>query len=135
MASDDRRMLPLECSSTAERRVAPRQMVVYRLDVLAANDCAGFLLDVSSTGLRARFKHGLDVGATLSLSLEFPRWLELGKSLEVRGRFVWVRTTQNGATEAGFAFDGLSRKSEGILEVLIQRLSEARLEDESDAPN
>jgi len=125
-------MQPLQGSATVERRSAPRQAVTYRLDVTATDGCAGFLLDVSATGLRARFKQGLDVGATLALHIEFPRWLELGKGLDVSGRFVWVRAGENGATEAGFAFDGLSRKSESILEVLIQRLCEARREDESD---
>ncbi len=125
-------MLPFQSSATAERRSAPRQMVTYRLDVIATDGCAGFLLDVSATGLRARFKQGLDVGATLALRLEFPRWLELGKGLDLSGRFVWVRPGENGATEAGFAFDELSRKSDTVLAVLIQRLSDARLEDEAD---
>ena len=126
-------MLPLKGPATAERRSAPRQAVTYRLDVIATDGCAGFLLDVSTNGLRARFKQGLDVGATLALRIEFPRWLELGKGLDLCGRFVWVRAGENGATDAGFAFDGLSRKSESVLEVLIQRLCEARLEDEADA--
>jgi len=125
-------MLPLKSSATAERRAAPRQAVTYRLDVVAPDAGSGFLLDVSTTGLRARFKPGLDVGSIQSLRIEFPRWLELGKWLDVNGRFVWVRAHEGGVTEAGFAFDGLSRKSEGVLEVLIQRLSEARLEDEAD---
>ena len=116
-----------------ERRAVPRQDVSYRMDVIASDGCAGYLLDVSPTGLRARFKHGLDVGATRSLRIEFPRWLELGKSLDVPGRFVWVRAAEAGTTEVGFAFDGLTRKSESVLEVLIQRLSEARIEDEADA--
>jgi len=126
-------MSPPESTATTERRVAPRQAVTYRLDVIAPDGCAGFLLDVSTTGLRARFKQGLDVGATVALRIEFPRWLELGKGLDVSGRFVWVRAREGGATEAGFAFDGLSRKSEGVLEVLIQRLCEARNEDDADA--
>jgi hypothetical protein len=121
-----------ESTATAERRVAPRQPVSYRLDVVAPDGCVGFLLDISMTGLRARFKQGLDVGATARLCIEFPRWLELGKGLDVSGRFVWLRACEGGATEAGFAFDGLSRKSEGVLEVLIQRLTEARIEDDSD---
>jgi hypothetical protein len=125
-------MLPVETSATDERRAAPRQAVTYRLDVIATGEVSGFLLDISTTGLRARFKQGLDVGATQALRIEFPRWLELGKGLDVSGRFVWLRAREGGSTEAGFAFDGLSRKSESVLEVLIQRLSEARLEDESD---
>jgi hypothetical protein len=125
-------MLPPKDTATADRRAAPRQVVTYRLDVIAEDGSAGFLLDVSTTGLRARFRHGLDVAATRVLRIELPRWLELGKSLEVSGRFVWVRAG-DGPTEAGFAFDGLSHRSESVLEVLIQRLSEARSEDETPA--
>jgi hypothetical protein len=122
-------MVPLKPSATTERRAAPRQAVVYRLDVVAPGGSAGCLLDVSATGMRVRFKSELDLGATQRLRLEFPRWLELGSGLDVAGRFVWVRSTSRGATEAGFAFDGLSRKDESVLLVLIQRLSEALLED------
>jgi len=126
-------MFPQRPAVTAERRATPRQVVTYRLDVLAPDGGVGFLLDVSATGLRARFKNGIDVGAIHSLHIEFPRWLELGKGLDLSGRFVWVRAAEGGATEAGFSFDGLSRKSESVLEVLIERLCEARLEDEDGA--
>jgi hypothetical protein len=44
-----------------------------------------------------------------------------------------VRKTEVGATEAGFAFDGLTRKELYVLQVLIQRLSEALFEDRADA--
>jgi len=123
-------MLPQRSAATGERRATPRQVVTYRLDVITPDGGAGFLLDISSTGLRARFKQGIEVSAIHSLRLEFPRWLELGKGLDLSGRFVWVRAAGGGATEAGFSFDGLSRKSESVLEVLIERLCEARLEDE-----
>jgi hypothetical protein len=123
-------MLPHRNPAVSERRAAPRQRVAYRLDALVKDGTVGCLLDVSTSGLRARFKHALDVGAIQSLRIEFPRWLELGAGLDVHGRFVWVRTTPSGATEAGFAFDELSRKVESVLEVLVQRLSEALAEDE-----
>jgi len=112
-----------------ERRVAPRQQATYRLDVLFPDRSAGFLLDVSSSGLRLRFKQGLDVEGTRSLQIVFPRWLELGEGLEVSGRFVWIRASQSGGAEAGFAFDGLTRKDENVLSVLIQRLAAALEED------
>lgn len=122
----------LERSSLAgERRVATRQAVVYRLDVVLADGTAGCLMDLSATGMRVRFKQPLDVGATQELRLEFPRWLELGAGLDVRGRFVWMRSTEQGGTEAGFAFDGLSRKEASVLEVLLQRLVEALAEDQA----
>ena len=113
----------------ADRRATPRQLVAYRLDVVTADGAAGCLLDVSTTGVRVRFKHALDVSATQGLRVDFPRWLELGAGLDLSGRFVWLRGTADGGTEAGFAFDGLSRKESSVLEVLIQRLTEAVAED------
>lgn len=127
------RMHPPRTSAVSERRVATRQRVAYRLDVLAGEGHSGCLLDVSTSGLRVRFKPGVDVGPIENVRIEFPRWLELGAGLEVAGRFVWVRTTASGAPEAGFAFDALSRKVQGVLEVLVQRLSEAQVEDQADA--
>ena len=110
---------------SGERRANRRQRVAYRLDVLAGDGNAGCLLDVSSAGLRVRFKRAVDVSTIHSLRIDFPRWLELGTGLDVQGRFVWLRTTPTDATEAGFAFDGLSRKVTSVLEVLVQRLTEA----------
>lgn len=125
-------MISLKGSGTADRRIAPRQQVTYRLDALSSDGKAGYLLDISSTGMRVRFKAGIDVGATQCLTLMFPRWLELGEGLELAGRFVWVRQTASGATEGGFAFDGLSRKASGVLSVLVQRLAEAVAEDRAE---
>lgn len=104
-------------------------MVAYRLDALTEGGNVGCLLDISLVGMRVRFKQALDMGATHGLSLVFPRWLELGSGIDLAGRFVWVRAGQEGATDAGFAFDKLSRKQEGVLTVLIQRLSDALCED------
>lgn len=119
----------LRSSAVSDRRAAHRQLVAYRLDVTADEGCSGCLLDLSTTGMRVRFKAGLDLGSTRHLRLDFPRWLELGAGLELSGRFVWMRTRPDGATEAGFAFDGLSHKEESLLTVLIQRLAEALAED------
>lgn len=127
-------MLPLRRSAVSERRAAPRQVVAYRLDVVATGGTSGCLLDVSSTGMRVRFKRSLDVSPIDRLSIEFPRWLELGGGLELRGRFVWMRSTSGGDTEAGFAFDGLSRKEESVLRVLVQRLADALAEDRAHGP-
>lgn len=107
-----------------ERRIAPRQTVAYRMDVLTADGRLGCLLDISVSGMRVFFKHGLDVSATQELRLEFPRWLELDSGLSVRGRFVWLRSHPEGGAEAGFSFDELSRKERGSLERLIERLAE-----------
>jgi hypothetical protein len=118
-------------SAISERRAARRQRVAYRLDVMAGDGSIGCILDVSASGLRARFKPTIDVGTVETLRIEFPKWLELGASVEVTGRFVWVRMTSDGATEGGFAFAGLSRKVEGIVELLVTRLAEALFEDRS----
>ena len=120
-----------EEQTTAERRSAQRHTVVYRLDVIASEGSVGCLLDISSAGMRVRFKQALDVGEIESLRVEFPRWLELGDGLETRGRFVWVRSIGSSGTEAGFSFDGLKRKEHSVLEVLVQRLAEAVTEDQT----
>lgn len=120
-------------SVASDRRVAPRQVVAYRLDVVAEEGSAGCLLDLSVTGMRVRFKPGLDLGSTQCLRIDFPRWLELGAGVDLGGRFVWMRARPDGGTEAGFAFDGLSRKAESLLTVLIQRLAEALAEDSGSA--
>jgi hypothetical protein len=126
-------MSGLEHAVDTERRSAIRHSVVYRLDVLAPGGCAGCLLDLSITGMRVRFRDPLDLAAVQKLTVEFPRWLELGAGLELSGRFVWVRSTSEHVTEAGFAFDGLSRKEENVLRLLIQRLTEALSEDRASA--
>jgi hypothetical protein len=122
-------MLPLRHSIVSERRAAPRQVVAYRLDVVEPGGLHGCLLDVSLTGMRVRFRRAVDVSRIHALSIEFPRWLELGTGIELQGRFVWMRSTAAADTEAGFAFDGLSRKAESLLRVLVQRLADALAED------
>ncbi len=108
-----------------DRRSTPRQAVGYRLDVLTPDGTVGYLLDISSTGMRVSFKRGLDVAGTQELRVEFPRWLELGAGLDLCGRFVWVRQTEDKVAEGGFAFTQLSQKQRACLEGLIQRLAEA----------
>jgi hypothetical protein len=125
-------MTPPRSPVEAERRAAARYSVAYRLDVSVPDGNAGCLLDISTTGMRVRFRHAFDLATTTRLRIEFPRWLELGSHLEVGGRFVWLRSGPSG-TEAGFAFDGLSRKELSVLQVLIQRLTEAQLEDRPQA--
>jgi len=125
-------MQPSRNVAVGERRAVPRQRVTYRLDVTTAQGDNGCLLDLSTTGLRVRFKKELDVAAIHAIRIDFPRWLELGAGLDVSGRFVWVRAGSAGAVEAGFAFDELSRKVESVLEVLVQRLSDALVEDRAD---
>jgi hypothetical protein len=115
--------------STSDRRVAQRQTVAYRLDVVTREGEVGCLLDLSLTGMRVRFKGTLDAGRTNQLTLEFPRWLELGEGLTLGGRFAWMKQREAGVQEFGFAFDGIGRKEQGVLAVLIQRLAEAQAED------
>lgn len=112
-----------------ERRTAPRQTVTYRLDVIAEDGRNGCLLDLSQAGMRVRFAQGFDVSGEQTLRIEFPRWLELGRGLDVRGRFAWIRTAERGATEGGFAFTELSRKDQNLLAQLLEQLVEAMTED------
>jgi hypothetical protein len=112
-----------------DRRAAERQVVAYRLDVSAPGGATGCLLDLSMGGMRVRFRCELDVAGTKRLTLTLPRWLELGTQLEVDGRFVWTREAKSGFLEVGFAFEELSRKQEGLVRLLIQRLSDALAED------
>jgi len=121
-------MFQVRSLSGTERRTAPRQ-VAYRLDMSASDGAGGCVLDISTAGMRVRFKRALDVGALTALHIEFPRWLDIGTGLDVRGRFVWVRSTETGGTEAGFAFDDLGRKERSVLHQLIHRLGEALSED------
>lgn len=116
-------------ASTSDRRVAQRQSVAYRLDVVTDEGEVGCLLDLSLTGMRVRFKGALDAGKTTRLTVEFPRWLELGEGVTLSGRFAWMKSREAGVQELGFAFDGVGRKEQGVLAVLIQRLSEAQAED------
>ena len=117
-------------SLATDRRNAPRQSVVYRLDVLSEDGEVGCLLDISLTGMRVRFKSEVDIGHASVLTLEFPRWLELGEGLTLTGRFAWIKPRGEDVRDLGFAFDGLGRKEAGVLAVLIQRLSEAKDEDQ-----
>lgn len=116
--------------STAERRVAQRQTVVYRLDVVTDSGEVGCLLDLSLTGMRVRFKEELDTGSAQQLTVEFPRWLELGEGVTLGGRFAWMSRRDKGVLEFGFAFDDLAKKEQSVLAVLIERLAEAQAEDQ-----
>jgi len=116
---------------TTDRRNAQRQSVAYRLDVLTEKGEVGCLLDLSLSGMRVRFKGEPAVSSASALTLEFPRWLELGESLTLNGRFAWMSRRDKSASEYGFAFDGVGRKEQGVLAVLIQRLAEAQAEDQA----
>lgn len=116
-------------TSTSDRRIANRQTVAYRLDVVTERGEVGCLLDLSLNGMRVKFKGEFDAGTTKELSIEFPRWLELGDGVSLAGRFAWMKKREAGVQEFGFAFDGVGRKEQGILAVLIQRLADAQAED------
>lgn len=122
-------MTSREQVSTSDRRIAQRQSVAYRLDVVTGQGEVGCLLDLSLTGMRVRFKGELDTGVTNQLTIEFPRWLELGEGVPLKGRFAWMKSREAGVQEFGFAFDGVGRKEQGVLAVLIQRLADAQAED------
>jgi hypothetical protein len=89
----------------------------------------GCLLDLSAGGMRVLCGPGLDIINSENLRIEFPRWLDLGDGLAVRGRFVWCKACSDGTgTEAGFAFDALSKKDTAFLEMLIEKIADATQE-------
>jgi hypothetical protein len=118
-------MVPPKAEKSAlERRVAPRQTVTYRMDVSAADGTLGYLLDVSMNGMRVFFRDVKNLAEIAEIHIDFPRWLELGNGLDVRGRFAWVRPSGAGA-EGGFAFDGLSKSERTLLGELVEKLADA----------
>jgi hypothetical protein len=107
-----------------DRRTAPRETAVCPLDILDAKGrLIGCLADVSSGGLRIlRLANPEDVELGC-LVLEIPRWLGLERTLELPGRFVWLRSGPYGM-EAGFAFDKLSKGKTATLAALAEKLAE-----------
>ncbi len=116
-----------------EKRQTPRRRVAYRMDVSdRSRGMVGCLLDLSSSGMRVLCSPGMDIVHADRLRIEFPRWLELGAGLEVKGRFVWCKACADGyGTEAGFAFDTFSKKERALLEVLIAKIADANQDDEA----
>ena len=113
--------------TTVERRSAPRKRVAYRMDVTDDERAmVGCLLDLSTGGMRVLCSGNMDILNVQSLRIEFPRWLDLGDGLPVKGRFVWCKSCSDGyGTEAGFAFDSMSKKDKALLEMLVNKLAEA----------
>ncbi len=122
---------PACLKSTAERRrQGTRRPVVYRLDVSETSGRdVGFLLDISTGGMKIRCYADVDVPALQKLRLIFPKWLGLGTHVDVVGRIAWRKPYGDSQVEGGFAFDGLSADAVAKLEELIMRLSEAAIED------
>jgi hypothetical protein len=116
--------------STAERRQSRRRRVAYRMDVTdQERSMVGCLLDLSTGGMRVLCGAGLDIVNSEKLRIEFPRWLDLGDGLVVSGRFVWCKACSDGTgTEAGFAFEALSRKDTAFLTVVIEKIADATQE-------
>lgn len=110
---------------TTERRRAERRRVAYRMDVTdEERGMVGCLLDLSTSGMRVLCGPGLDIVKTESLRIEFPRWLQLGEGIDVKGRFVWCKACSDGyGTEAGFAFDAMSRRETALLGALITKIA------------
>ena len=112
-----------------DRRQEARERTYYRLDVLGkGGHLVGCMVDLSQGGMRVRRIAEEDFAQLENLTIELPRWLDLGRELQVKGRFVWYRETPDGM-EGGFAFDGLSRKTESRLTQLIERIDQAARED------
>lgn len=115
----------------AERRQTRRRRVAYRMDVTdQERSMVGCLLDLSTGGMRVLCGPGVDIVGSDELRIEFPRWLDLGEGLPVKGRFVWCKACGDGyGTEAGFAFDAMSKKESLLLEALIDKLAAAIQDD------
>ena len=115
---------------TIERRKTPRQRVHYRMDVSDPNgEFFGCLLDVSSSGMRVLTSEDVNVLNVTKLKIELPRWLELGETIRIEGRFVWCKAKSRGKMEAGFSFDGLRESEQDKLDQLVDRVSQAAEED------
>lgn len=118
-----------ELQNTVDRRLNPRKSARYRLDIADdSGEHVGYVVDISPAGMRVRCEPDVDIGGTSALRIVFPRWLGLGESLKVPGRFVWCRPNPAG-NEAGFAFADLRRKQQAKLESLIDQLSTAAADD------
>ncbi|MEM7310746.1 MAG: PilZ domain-containing protein [Planctomycetota bacterium] len=113
----------------SERRRTARDRAFYRLDVLnKRGKLVGCMADISPGGMRVRHIADDDLLAVERLTIELPRWMGLGRELPVAGRFVWYRES-GGGSEGGFAFNGLSRKSNELVARLIEQISLAARED------
>ncbi|MFT5464898.1 MAG: hypothetical protein ACI8QS_003805, partial [Planctomycetota bacterium] len=97
-------------TSRNERRTTERTQASYRLDTWDDRDgFLGCILDLSGHGARVLVLEKADVETVKSIRLDLPRWLNMGSSLDFKGRFVWCRTQrETGAREAGFSFDPVS---------------------------
>ena len=121
-----------DLQSLVDRRFNPRKHARYRLDVAdASGEHVGYIVDISPGGMRVRCEPELDIAGTSVLRIVFPRWLGLGDSLKVPGRFVWCRPSSPG-NDGGFAFADLRRKQRAKLESLIDRLSAAEADRDDD---
>jgi Tfp pilus assembly protein PilZ len=117
-------------SVARDQRSSTRHPVFYRLDVVDAADKAiGYLVDISEGGMRVRCKPDIDVVRVEKLHVLLPRWMDLGDSLTVSGRFVWCKPFKGRSSEAGFVFEGLSLKVQTVLEALIGKIVDAAVED------
>ena len=113
-----------------EQRSSTRHPVLYRLDVIDSSDVAvGYLADVGVGGMRVRCKPDIDVVRVEKLHLLLPRWMELGDCVTVTGRFVWCKPVAGRRSDAGFVFEGLSRKVRTVLDAMIEKILDAAIED------
>ena len=119
-----------DLKSLIDRRFNPRKRARYRLDVAdASGNHVGYVVDISPGGMRVHCEPELDIAGTTTLRIVFPRWLGLGESLKIPGRFVWCRPSPPG-NEGGFAFADLRKKQQAKVEALIDALSAASADHE-----
>jgi hypothetical protein len=117
-------------ATAADQRQESRRTVLYRLDVLDVHGAPlGFLIDLTSAGMRVRCTVDSDLTEVARLRIEFPRWMELGTGLTVEGRFVWTKELPGGRPEGGFVFAKLGAEGTAVLDSLMDKVAEAALED------
>lgn len=117
-------------SGVVDRRSVVRNHIPYRMDVSDGDGApVGYLVDISSEGMRVRFRQGLDAGRVERLRIQIPRWMALGEELLVGGRFLWCKPFGIGTTEGGFVFEGLDGNTLTTIDALVETVQRAERED------
>ena len=121
---------PHRSAGVVDRRGRTRNRIPYRMDVCDGTGApVGYLVDISTEGMRVRFRQGLDAGLVERIEIQFPHWMELGQALAVQGRFLWCKPFGIGTTEGGFVFEGLDAPTMATIDALVETVRRAEEED------
>ena len=108
----------------SERRQSSRTPIPYRLDVVdSQGELVGYCSDLSSEGARVMMLEG-ELSGIEKLHLHLPAWIGLEPELQLAGRFVWQKPTDDGI-EGGFLFGSLGRGTRDLLAELTNKLEHA----------